>query len=206
MEEQDGSGENNRPRVEVTVREMVLEDLPQVFALGEKLFTADKWPALYRTWDEYELVEFFAMCGDTCLVAEVDDKLAGFAIGSLIEKRRSAWTYGYLNWLGVDPSFKRAGVGSRLVRRLTDLFIDFGARMMIVDTDAENTGALAFFGDQGFADERNHVYLSKNLTGTRRYERRQQEKKVPRRMRAPAVPADHLAARMKADGDQEENG
>ena len=57
----------------VYLREMILEDLPKVFALGEKLFTAESWPNLYRTWDEYEPVEFFASEGETCLVAEDED-------------------------------------------------------------------------------------------------------------------------------------
>jgi len=30
----------------VIVREMELEDLPAVYALGEAVFTADKWPSL----------------------------------------------------------------------------------------------------------------------------------------------------------------
>ena len=43
----------------VDVREMVLEDLAAVYALGEAVFTADKWPSLYRTWDEYEPVSLY---------------------------------------------------------------------------------------------------------------------------------------------------
>ena len=58
----------------VAVREMELEDLPKVYALGEKVFTADKWPNLYRTWDEYEIVDRFAADGETCLVAELDEE------------------------------------------------------------------------------------------------------------------------------------
>lgn len=148
----------------VTVREMELEDLPRVFALGEKLFTAEKWPNLYRTWDEYEVIELFASDGETCLVAEVDDLLVGFALGTLIEKRRSAWTYGYLLWLGIDPDVQRRGVAGRLVSRLTDVFIELGARMVLVDTDAENDAALAFFRLQGFGNESAHVYLNRNLS------------------------------------------
>lgn len=156
----------------VTVREMELEDLPRVFQLGEQLFTAEKWPNLYRTWDEYEVIELFATDGETCLVAELDDRVVGFALGTLIEKRRSAWTYGYLLWLGVDPAVGRRGVASRLVTRLRDLFIEAGARMILVDTDAENHGALDFFRDQGFGNETAHVYLEQNLTQHPAYQRR----------------------------------
>lgn len=142
---------------------MELEDLPGVFALGERLFTAEAWPNLYRTWDEYELVAMFAADGDTCLVAEQDDEIVGFALGTIIEKRRSAWSYGWLVWLSVAPEVRRSSVGSRLVDRLTELFLEQGARMMLVDTDAQNEPALAFFEARGFGNPRGHLYLTRNL-------------------------------------------
>jgi len=160
----------------VTIREMELDDLPVVYSLGEQLFTAEKWPNLYRTWDEYELVEQFASDGEFCLVAEIDDKIVGFALGTLIEKRRSAWSYGWLLWLGLDITHKRRGIGKRLVNELTERFIEHGARMMIVDTDAKNYEALGFFQKQGFGDEIRHVYLSRNLTTHPEYVRRKAEK------------------------------
>ena len=147
----------------ITVREMELEDIPTVYALGEKVFPADKWPNLYRTWDEYELVDLFASDGETCLVADLDDKVVGFALGTVIEKRRSAWTYGYLLWLGVDSDVGPRGVGTRLFNRMQEVFIESGARMMLVDTAAENDRALTFFHKHGFDQEQGHVFLNKNL-------------------------------------------
>ncbi|MGA2079386.1 MAG: GNAT family N-acetyltransferase [Holophaga sp.] len=146
------------------IREMSLSDLPAVYALGETLFPADKWPALYRTWDEYELAVHFASDSETCLVAELDERVVGFALGTLLEKRGSAWTYGYLLWLGVDETMKRQGVAARLFERITELFIKLGARMIMVDTDAENEAALNFFRSQGFGQETPHLFLSRNLS------------------------------------------
>ena len=148
----------------VTIREMSLSDLPAVYALGERLFPADKWPALYRTWDEYELAVHFASDGETCVVAELDEAVVGFALGTLLAKRGSAWSYGYLLWLGVDPGLARRGVAARLSERMTDLFINLGARMILVDTDADNEAALAFFRKQGFGQETPHLFLSRNLS------------------------------------------
>ena len=39
-----------KPLPPVEIREMELRDVPQVFELGEKLFTAEEWPTLYRSW------------------------------------------------------------------------------------------------------------------------------------------------------------
>lgn len=158
----------------VEIREMELRDLPAVFKLGERIFTPATSPSLYRTWDEYELVSLFASDGETCLVAEQGERIVGFATGTIIEKARSAWTYGYLVWLGVDPRLARSGIGHRLLRRLTDLFVEFGARMLLVDTDAGNTPALNFFRREGFGSDQPHVYLSKNLA-------REHDKRRPRK-------------------------
>lgn len=155
----------------IAIREMQLEDLAGVYALGETVFTADRWPSLYRTWDEYEPVGLFQSDGEFCLVAERNARLAGFALGSLIDKRHSAWSYGYLTWLAVDPSLKRSGIASRLISAITDAFIRAGARMMIVDTDARNKPAIKLFRKHDFLNEDLHVYLSKNLTGHRDYRR-----------------------------------
>lgn len=144
---------------------MQLKDLPAVFDLGHRLFTAEKLPTLYRSWDEHEIVTLFGSDEETCLVAEAQhpDRLVGFALGRVMEKPGSAWRYGWLEWLGVEPSFKRTGVASRLLHQLTELFIQRDARIMLVDTDEDNADALAFFRKNGFGQERRHVYLSQNL-------------------------------------------
>ena len=157
------------PFVNVEIREMQLKDIPQVFELGEKLFTAEQLPTLYRSWDDHELVALFDTDKETCLVAEVGERLIGFVLGRIMEKPRNAWRYGWLEWLGVDPRYKRSGVASRLLNQLTALFIERDARIMLVDTDAKNHGALSFFRKRGFGQEMRQVYLSQNLEDHPKY-------------------------------------
>jgi len=164
------------PASGIEIREMELDDLPSVFALGEQLFTAEKWPNLYRTWDEFELLSTFSTDKELCLVAEKDEKISGFILGSLIEKPRSAWVYGYMEWIGVDPEIKSRGIGTRLFNKLTDLFIKHGARMMLVDTELENRDALRFFKKMGFGNETKHIFLSRNLTTHPDYLKRKAER------------------------------
>lgn len=159
----------------IHVRELELEDLPAVYALGERLFTAERWPSLYRTWDEYELAEFFASEADNCFIAEDDDgRLIGFILGTIIEKRRSAWTYGWVLWLGVDPDIGRGGIASRLLERITERFEEEGVRILIADTDPQNEPAVRFFEKNGFGHPRSHVYLSKNLSKEARHDKAQE--------------------------------
>jgi len=142
---------------------MRLADIPEIYALGHRLFTANKLPTLYRCWDEHELIQLFASDEETCLVAEREDQIVGFALGRIMEKPRSAWRYGWLLWLGVDPRCQGGDIGKRLLKQLTDLFIERDARIMLVDTDEHNERALRFFRKHGFSQERKHVYLEQNL-------------------------------------------
>ncbi|MGB9602489.1 MAG: GNAT family N-acetyltransferase [Verrucomicrobiia bacterium] len=167
-----GSGRRRRGRsapVEVEIRQMQLKDLPAVFELGQKLFTAEKLPTLYRCWDDEEVMNLFGSDSETCLVAEIDGRVVGFALGSVMTKPRSAWRYGWLEWLGVDPAYKRHGIATRLFKQLTSIFIEHEARIMLVDTDEDNTDALAFFRKMGFGQEIKHVYLSMNLEDHPKY-------------------------------------
>jgi len=49
----------NRKRPEVNIRQMEIDDIGSVYHLGEKLFTSEEFPILYRTWDAYEVTDHF---------------------------------------------------------------------------------------------------------------------------------------------------
>jgi ribosomal protein S18 acetylase RimI-like enzyme len=152
----------------VRVRPMEVDDLAPVFHLGEALFTASRAPNLYRTWDEFEVVGLFQSDWETCFVAELNDVVVGFALGTIITKTHSAWKYGHLIWLGVAPQHARKGVGERLFRQFRDVTSEEGVRMLIVDTEADNLPALRFFRKMGFGNPQEHIYLALNLAGRQR--------------------------------------
>jgi ribosomal protein S18 acetylase RimI-like enzyme len=154
---------NNSKRPSVEIREMEIDDLAAVFHLGEKLFTSQETPNLYRTWDEFEVTGMFQEEPEFCMVAEVEGRVVGFALGTTITKSRSAWKYGHLIWLGVDPKFQRFGVASRLLKHFRDTMLENGVRMLLVDTEADNDQAIEFFKSHGFGNAEEHVYMSLNL-------------------------------------------
>ena len=157
----DKDDKKKKPQIEI--REMEVDDIPAVFHLGEKLFTSEEVPNLYRTWDEFEVTGNFQEEPELCLVAEDEDRIVGFALGSTIEKSRSAWKYGYLNWLGVDPQYQRYGIATKLFNAFRDLVLGLGVRMLLVDTEADNENAIKFFRSHGFGSPEKHVYLTMNL-------------------------------------------
>jgi len=156
------------------IREMTIDDLPEVFHIGEEIFTSEYSPVLYRTWDEYEITTLFNSDNELCLVAEAEEEIVGFALGTTVEKQHSAWKYGYLVWLGVRKGLQKGGAGAKLFRELKRRMVEQGVRMMIIDTDADNEAGIRFFTKQGFGNIQQHVYMTLNLS--RRPRRRKGEK------------------------------
>jgi len=162
-----------RKKIDIEVRQMGVDDIPVVFHLGEQVFTADKTPTLYRTWDEYEVISMFNEDTEYCLVAALEGQIVGFALGNVVTKKKSAWKYGYLVWLVVSPEFQRLGVASRLFHKFEDKMIEAGVRIFMVDTEADNLPALHFFRDRGFGNPQQHIYMTYNPAATEQ----QKEKK-----------------------------
>ncbi len=151
--------DEEKPRI----REMTIDDFSEVFHIGEELFTAEYSQSLYRTWDEYEITTLFNTDNELCLVAELDEKIIGFALGTTVSKHNSPWKYGYLVWLGVRRDIQKGSVGSRLFREIKRRMQEQGVRIIIVDTSADNEAGIRFFEKQGFGNIRQHVYMTLNL-------------------------------------------
>ena len=149
---------------EIKIREARIDDLAAIYYLGEKVFTPKDVSNLYRTWDEYEVTGLFNSEPEFMLVAIAEKKkLVGFALGSIIDKKRSAWTYGHLLWLGVDAKYARMGVASQLFERFRHLMEKADVRILMVDTQADNDAAIKFFRRKGFDNPIDHIYMTLNL-------------------------------------------
>ncbi len=146
------------------IREMTIDDFPEVFHIGENVFTSDYSPSMYRTWDEYEITTHYNSDSELCLVAELDEEIIGFALGTTVEKAHSSWKYGYLVWLGVKKGIQKSGAGDKLFRELKRRMVEQGVRMMLIDTAADNHSGINFFKKQGFGNVQQHVYMSLNLS------------------------------------------
>jgi ribosomal protein S18 acetylase RimI-like enzyme len=149
---------------EVEIREIEVEDIPEVYHLGNRLFQGRHFTMLYRTWDAYEVTTGFNQDPELCLVAETGDgEVVGFALGTTYEKEKGAWKYGYIVWLGLDPVYQRLQLGSRLYQEMEDRMRQQGVRMVLMDTAASNQGAIDFFKKVGFGKPTNQVWMSKVL-------------------------------------------
>ena len=149
---------------DIKIRLATIDDLAAIFHLGETIFTSKDVSNLYRTWDEYEVTGLFNSEPEYMLVAVVGKKkVVGFALGSVIEKKRSAWKYGHLLWLVVDVDYARMGVAGQLFERFRLLMESEDVRILMVDTQADNDSAIRFFHSKGFINPIDHIYMTLNL-------------------------------------------
>lgn len=148
---------------EIKIRQAHIDDLAAIFHLGEKVFTPRDFSNLYRTWDEYEVTNLFNSESEHMLVATIEQRVIGFALGTTIEKVKTAWNYGHLIWLGIDPEFARRGIAGKLFDEFRNIMEEEGVRILIVDTQADNKKAIQFFKKQGFTNPIDHVYMTLNL-------------------------------------------
>jgi ribosomal protein S18 acetylase RimI-like enzyme len=148
---------------EISIRDMTIDDLPRVFHIGEEIFTSERFPLMYRTWDQFEIASLYTTDAEFCVVAERNKKVIGFAMATTIRKPRSAWKYGYVVWLGVKRRYHRHGIGERLYREVERRLEQAGIRMMIVDVEQGNNGALKFFEKMGFNTKKEYIWMTKTL-------------------------------------------
>ncbi len=110
------------------------------------------------------MASYYLSESEYCFVAEMDDTIVGFALGTTISKPRSAWKYAHLVWLGVRPDLQGTGVAERLFEHFKNATLEEGVRIIFVDSEADNESALAFFKKMGFSNPKEHIYLSLNLS------------------------------------------
>ncbi len=149
----------------IEVRQMILEDLSEVWHLGQKIFTPSYLPFTYRTWNVDELLSIFNDEPELCLVAEdvKSGKIVGFALGIILKRPQSSWKYGYFNWVGVQKIRQKSGVGKRLYNELEKRFRQKGARIAIVDVENKNPAGVRFVRGLGFKQAESYVWFSKNI-------------------------------------------
>jgi len=151
----------NKPDNGIIIRNLTIDDLAPVFHLGEKIFTLQSFPNLYRVWDEYEVVNFYSNDPESSFVAEINGEIVGFILSYIVNK--SPKKYGYLVWMCVDPKYESKGIASKLFDEFKNYMLENDVKMLLVDTEAENKKALRFFMKKGFAQPNEQIYLTLNL-------------------------------------------
>lgn len=149
---------------QIVVRAMGIDDMHAVYELGDKVFGDNKKPNMFRFWEPSGVLDLFETDSETCLVAELGNEIVGFCLGTTIVKKRSAWKYGYIIWLGISPVHQGLGIGTRLFQHFQRLMVEENVRMLLIDTQAD-VPAVKFWEKQRFGHTQDHVFYSKKMEG-----------------------------------------
>lgn len=125
------------------VRNMTLDDLPQVFRIGDQYFGETGEELSYSYWSLREVVEHFTSWGELCFVAESNKQLIGFALGA---NEYNGKRMGHLEWIAVAPESQQHGVASQLAEAVYNAMREQGLDYAISDVEDSNHESLSFFG------------------------------------------------------------
>lgn len=117
---------------------MEREHRGDVAALHDRLFSGTHTPGASLVESE-----------DLRLVIVVAGEIVGY-VAAEVQSDGS----GYIDYLGVDPSHRRSGLGRRLVMGATDRLLGLGAKSVNLTVREDNEAARALYESLGFTQER----------------------------------------------------
>lgn len=97
---------------------------------------------------------FFYEFGQHALITEDNDRVVGFLLGVLCEASDGTdepITTGYVHLVGIDPEYRRRGVGKRLYEQFVTNSTNAGAKQLKAITTPGNDNSIRFHEALGFA-------------------------------------------------------
>lgn len=94
-----------------------------------------------------------ALAPRAAYLATVDESVVGYIAGHLTRRYGCA---GEVQYLYVNPAFRRSGVARTLLGRLAEWFVEEGATRVCVDVNHDSPGARPFYASRGAQPLRPH--------------------------------------------------
>lgn len=135
-------------RAPVSIRELTRDDFPAVIEIDQVIRGFSR-PDFWRR--RFMIAEFNPPWAS--LVAELDNRVVGFVLGW-----SSCWEFGlagevgWLDIIGVHPTYRREGIGRALVTEFMNLARNLRqVERVLTLVDPEQFGTMDFFSSIGFA-------------------------------------------------------
>ena len=124
-------------QAELRIRDVAAEDLATLVDLHALAFDA--------AWSEAAIAGILVGIGAIALIADSDNRAAGFVLGRTVADECEILT------LAVLPVMRRQGIGRTLVERLSARAVAAGAKAMFLEVAEDNDGAGQLYAGLGFA-------------------------------------------------------
>lgn len=142
---------------DISVRPMNKKDISQAVNIHRKVIREGLSQGM-----DYEIEELFVSfinkTPKTCLVAEIDNNVAGFVIGVIKEWGFGVERSGWIEMIEVDPKLMGIGVGKSLGETLIKYFKNEGIKEVYTSVKWDSGDLIAFFKSIGF-DKSNFINL-----------------------------------------------
>lgn len=133
------------PKPQINIRPMTEDDLTAVLEIDHKI-TGDDRAMTYASRPIGYVGGELAIS----MVAEVDGQVAGFIFGRLTDSPYGRADTASLELIGVDPAYRRQGIGTRLVQAFTEHCREEGARSVRLIVSWHDWWYLSFLRSLGF--------------------------------------------------------
>jgi Leucine-rich repeat (LRR) protein len=147
----------------ITIEEAMREDLAQMAHLLSELFSIE------ADFDvDYEkqlsgITKLFELEGTVLLVARHDEKVVGMLTMQRLISSAEGDVIGQIEDLVVEESYRKMGVGSRLINKMRFLAQEYGYKRTQLVADLDNAQAHHFYSRRGFRRTNLAVYHFQTL-------------------------------------------
>ncbi len=124
---------------EILVRRARSEDLVHVYRIESVSF---EYP-----YSKGDIDALFNIYRDSFFVAEYNKLVIGYIIGRINRY------LGHIISIAVDPSYRRRGIGTKLLLKLIDYFKRHGVRIIRLEVSCDNYPAISLYRKIGFHEK-----------------------------------------------------
>jgi ribosomal protein S18 acetylase RimI-like enzyme len=142
-----------------TIRQMQVEDLPAVYRIGMRCYEVRDKP--YNYWSVREVADHVEQNPDLCFVGEADGRVVGFALGA--DSYEILEDTGHLEWLAVDPDYRRDGLATKLIEAMVDAMRAKERRDVVADVSSANEASRSLFRQAGFDEGISVTFFTRRL-------------------------------------------
>ncbi len=146
----------------IKIRLMTIDDFDAVVGIDEKILKASRLQYYEMKFDKlFKSKEFLP----TSLVAELEDgTVVGFVMGELyIGEYGISQAGATIDTIGVDPHYRRKGIGEQLIDEFIDHLRELGVKKINTLVDRNDPKLIHFFSANQFSPTESIINLERSL-------------------------------------------
>lgn len=122
----------------VTLRDYAPDDFDTLYEIDQICYEQEV------AYSKRELKAYLRFKGSECVIAEVEEKIAGFCISARREEQ------GYIVTIDVIPEYRRLQIGTQLLDEIERRLRGAGVREVTLETATDQASAVAFWKRHGY--------------------------------------------------------